>query len=80
MAKSNLKGETIVQLSKDKKLNEQDLSLITGGRNLGAALQGLFGGFANSPTLEQLNGTKVTKAKIMLTLWYWWNIKCMLTI
>ncbi|KHD39641.1 ComC/BlpC family peptide pheromone/bacteriocin [Streptococcus uberis] len=63
MVKSNLKGETIVQLSKDKKLNEQDLSLITGGRNLGAALQGLFGGFANSPTLEQLNGTKLPKPK-----------------
>lgn len=49
MAKSNLKGETIVQLSKDKKLNEQDLSLITGGRNLGAALQGLFGGLLIHP-------------------------------
>lgn len=63
IAKSNLKGEAIVQLSKDKKLNEQDLSLIMGGRNLGAALQGLFGGFANWPTLEQLNGTKLPKPK-----------------
>ncbi|CAM4054571.1 bacteriocin leader domain-containing protein [Streptococcus penaeicida] len=52
-----------MQFSKFKKMNEKDLSVIIGGGNIGAALQGLFGGFTNSPSLEQLNGVKLPKPR-----------------
>ncbi|EJT6160520.1 ComC/BlpC family peptide pheromone/bacteriocin [Clostridium perfringens] len=39
-----------------KNLNLNELESINGGFGWGDALLGLLGGFAKSPTLEQLNG------------------------